>query len=238
MISTEIPPWPYVIRRSLRARYIKIKLCLGKPIEVVYPRHANKNQALEFLLEKRHWIEKQTRYIESLKNTTANTLPTQLVFPSLNETWVLNYQQPVTQSNNTVSQRPGKLLIKTTDGTDKSAIDSLKRWLKQHAQRYLEPQFNQIVHNSALKSQSLSWRCQKTRWGSCNQNGAINLNIKLLFLPAQLIRYVMLHELCHTKHMHHNRAFWHCLQQHLPDARALDHTLTCYPIHTLQWLHP
>jgi predicted metal-dependent hydrolase len=238
MIATEPLPWPYVLRRSLRARYLKIQLTLGKPIEVIYPRRANKRDALQFLHEKRYWIEQQTPYLDSLTNTTPNQLPEQFVFPSLNEAWQLEYQHPMTQKQTTVSQRPNRLIIKATDDTHHTSIQALKRWLKQHAQRHLEPQFIQLAHDSALTSQSLSWRCQKTRWGSCNQNGAINLNIKLLFLPAPLIRYVMLHELSHTKHMHHNRAFWHCLQQHLPDARALDHTLTRYPIHTLQWLHP
>ena len=56
--------------------------------------------------------------------------------------------------------------------------------------------------------QRLSIRAQKTRWGSCSHQKNINLNCKLLFMPEEVVKYVMIHELCHTIEMNHSSRFW------------------------------
>jgi hypothetical protein len=53
-----------------------------------------------------------------------------------------------------------------------------------------------------------SFRCQKTRWGSCSGKDNISLNINIAFLPEELQDYVILHELVHTKIKNHGRKFW------------------------------
>jgi len=71
----------------------------------------------------------------------------------------------------------------------------------------------------------VSVRLQKTRWGSCSTQGAISLNAKLLFLPVDVVNYVLIHELCHTVHHNHSADFWLLVQEHLPQAKALRRTL-------------
>ena len=53
-----------------------------------------------------------------------------------------------------------------------------------------------------------TFRCQKTRWGSCSSLNNINLNINIAFLPAHLQDYILLHELCHIRHKNHGKKFW------------------------------
>jgi predicted metal-dependent hydrolase len=60
-------------------------------------------------------------------------------------------------------------------------------------------------------------RSQRTLWGSCSRRNSISLNARLLLLPPDLVRYVMIHELVHIRHPNHSRAFWQAVAVHVPD---------------------
>ena len=60
-------------------------------------------------------------------------------------------------------------------------------------------------------------RCQRSRWGSCSDKGNLNFNCLLMLLPAQVIDSVVVHELCHRKHMNHSAAFYAQVKRMFPD---------------------
>ncbi len=62
-------------------------------------------------------------------------------------------------------------------------------------------------------------------WGSCSSLGNLNFSYKLLFLPAALRDYVVVHELCHLKELNHSSAFWDLVGECIPDYRELRATL-------------
>ena len=82
------------------------------------------------------------------------------------------------------------------------------------------------IHN--FHYNRISIRKQKTRWGSCSTKNNINLNANLLHLPSELIDYVLLHELVHTKVKNHGEGFWKELDTVVPNARQVDQRLKNY----------
>lgn len=83
---------------------------------------------------------------------------------------------------------------------------------------------DRIQHFNAfyqLEYHRLTIRNQKTRWGSCSSNKTLSFNCKLCLLPPALIDYVVVHEICHLKHMDHSVKFWSLVERQIPNHRSL-----------------
>ncbi len=66
----------------------------------------------------------------------------------------------------------------------------------------------------------LKYRWMQKRWGSCDKNGQIHLNLELIKAPKKCIEYVIIHEICHLAHLNHSMAFYQLLDKNYPDWRA------------------
>ena len=62
-------------------------------------------------------------------------------------------------------------------------------------------------------------RHQKTRWGSCSSQGNLNFNCLLMLFPLEVLDSVVVHELCHRKHMNHSAAFYNEIEKVFPEYR-------------------
>ena len=91
------------------------------------------------------------------------------------------------------------------------------RALAQQAKTYMPPLIATWAKRIGVTYGQITIRNQRTRWGSCSSKGNLNFNCMLMLAPSTVIEYVIVHELCHRKHMDHSPAFWALVQQHLPD---------------------
>ena len=103
--------------------------------------------------------------------------------------------------------------------TSQNSDDNLKNTI--NAEIMLENKVNELSTKFGFLYNRLSFRSQKTRWGSCSAKNNISLNIKLVNLPEELIEYVILHELVHTKIKNHQEEFWNELGKYVENPRAL-----------------
>lgn len=101
--------------------------------------------------------------------------------------------------------------------------------LKMEAVKYLPAMTQSLSEKFGFSYSRISFRNNKTRWGSCSRDNRINLNIHLMRLPLHLREYIILHELCHTVFKNHQKSFWQLLDK-ITGARAriLDKELNAY----------
>tara|TARA_B100002051_G_C16675363_1_gene606807 strand:- start:479 stop:1027 length:549 start_codon:yes stop_codon:yes gene_type:complete len=99
---------------------------------------------------------------------------------------------------------------------------------KENARQLLTKRLYELAQKYDFQYNKVSIRSQKTRWGSCSSKNNISLNKKLLHLPNDLIDYILLHELVHTRVKNHSKDFWNELETVVPNARSIDKQLREY----------
>ncbi len=85
----------------------------------------------------------------------------------------------------------------------------------------LTAQLNNLAERYGFSYNRVFIRNQKTRWGSCSLKNNINLNVNLVRLPGELLDYVLIHELVHTRIKNHSKRFWAELDKYVGQAKLM-----------------
>lgn len=102
-----------------------------------------------------------------------------------------------------------------------AAVQGGIRALKKEARQLLPRRLKLLADTHGYTFSSVAVKQLKGRWGSCSERQDIVLNCFLMQLPWELIDYVLLHELAHTKVMAHGTLFWEEMERTLPDVKQL-----------------
>jgi predicted metal-dependent hydrolase len=90
---------------------------------------------------------------------------------------------------------------------------------RKMARAYLSRRLEQLARLNGFKFKKFRLSSARTRWGSCSARGTISLSWRLIMAPPNIIDYVIIHELAHTKEKNHSRAFWALVTQYVPDHK-------------------
>jgi predicted metal-dependent hydrolase len=220
------------LRRSKKAWHISIRVSPVEGVHVVIPWSCAARHAVAFLEEKRGWItNQQKKILHKLKNELPKERPENFHLLLTNKSWLILFTD-ADQPFKLKQQYPDLLTISGCASTSTTWIRCLEKWLVKEAKKLLPNMLETCAKQMSLRVKKVAIRCQKTRWGSCSANGTISLNAKLLFFPEHLVRYILIHELCHLIHHNHGPNFWKMLEKYEPsyrervkEVRALQTTL-------------
>ena len=208
---------PYRIRRSDRARHARI-LVGGDGIEVVLPRRFPLRQVEPFVEEKRPWIE---RTLRRMRESEAEFPPARLEdggeLPYLGERLALAVRVESGRSRPHVARRADGLSVALPRGGSLRA--ALEGWYRRRAREEVSSRLDAAVARAGASYESLQIRGQRTRWASCSSSGAMSFNWRLLLAPAEIVDYVVEHEVAHLQVHNHSRRFWDLLASRCPSWR-------------------
>ena len=219
----------YTVKESQRAKYARLKLSLRDGLVVIVPKGFDQDRIPGLLEKKKHWLEKATERIETQRKffepEPPDALPERLTLRGIGEEWMVDLR-PTKSPHVTAVERSGNRLLVYGDTDNIEACKgALRRWLNRKTHEYLEPWLLRLADEKSFAVNRVLVKSQKTRWAGCSNLKTISLNLKLLFTTEELIRYVLIHELCHTEHLNHSREFWALLEHHDPDFRRKDEKL-------------
>lgn len=219
--TEDLLPGGWRVRTSGRARNISIQVFANGGVEVVVPKRARAPDIAAFVTEHRDWIDR-TR--DKLNSDPARfvAVPESIPLPLLGRELLVEF----TESQRSASrERSGRLRISAPRQHAEDCWPVLKRWLLATARANLPDRVAARARMIGVEPQRLQFRLQRTRWGSCSARGTVSLNAALLLLPAVQADYVIVHELCHLRHLNHSKRFWKLVERHVPGCRELDRAL-------------
>lgn len=208
---------PYKVIRSRRRKTAQITI-KAEAVEVRVPDKTSDRWIMELLDLRKEWVQKkwQIAYGNAQK-FCLKTIKGQR-FPYLGAEYVLDWY---VGDRNQVSIVADNLLVELSPRSKKAQEEQVKKllteWFRKQAGLVLKERMEYWQNEMGLYSNKLIIKGFKRRWGSCSSLGEVTLNWKLVFMPYEIMDYVVIHELAHLVHHNHGHEFWKLVAEFCPD---------------------
>jgi predicted metal-dependent hydrolase len=198
----------YTIRRSTRARRVRVAVDPHAGVQVTLPARAREREAALAVAELAPWIERRLAEVRAARDRVA--------VPAGHLPYLGAHLALAPEAGRLRAHRRGDVLH-VPAGEPRPAIE---RWYRRAARAEIAPRLDEAAAALGKAYTKLTIRGQRTRWGSCSTTGAMSFNWRLVLAPEDVLDYVVWHEACHLVVMAHSRSFWSLLERHRPGYRV------------------
>lgn len=189
------------------------------------PKRTRPVEVREFVEAHRDWIEKARASFAAEHPPEPFALPEVVELNGIERRFSVRYEPREGAKTVKYRSQGAAVVLSGRTGDETLCVRALKRWLTKLAKSEYTPRLRALSGLTGNSYRKMHVRGQRTCWGSHSSSGTISLNYCLMFLDPGHLRYVMIHELCHARHMNHSRRFWSLVGQFEPDYRRLDKDL-------------
>lgn len=211
-----------------RLKYIHLNI--NEQGELIVKAPSNSKIQIEQLLHKKQdWIEKAQKKFTQKKGKT-------LTFENNNEElYYLGTPYPLTLLDDKfiklvsieyIPKEEFKLSYNKFNTTE--FLMQIENFYKHKAEEIIIPMVEEQAQIMSLYPTAISFRKTKRQWGSCSSKNRLSFNTGLIKLPLDVIQYVIVHELAHIKHKHHQKSFWKEVERYSPNYKKLEQKLKEY----------
>jgi predicted metal-dependent hydrolase len=211
-------------------RTLEIAVYPDQTVWIIAPEDASLDDIKGKVVKRAKWIVKQKRYFERFDRPNDGF---EYISGETHQYLGRQYRLKVVEIDSSENENV-KLLgqfftIRTHRKEDNRHTEELlNRWYRAHAAKKFNSRFDLCLENLKkynIPRPQLKLRRMEKRWGSYTPSGKVLLNPDLVKHPTYCIDYVIIHELCHTKHPHHDKKFYQLLNTVLPDWQKRKHKL-------------
>ena len=229
---------PYVFKRVARRRHVHILVNDEGTLEVRAPWRFSLRKAREVLRENAAWVldsldTARERLAGRSRLVTGTRLP--LLDGSLRlevrPRAQIDMFECARSSRGRVERRGTALRVSAASLGEEELRALIQRWYRREAATHLTQRVEHYAPQLGVRPPRVTIRGQRTRWGSCSGKGTVSLNWRLMMVPSALADYVVVHELCHLRHMNHSPQFWAMVAGVVPDYRQRRHSLNALQGH-------
>lgn len=197
-------PQNVAVRRSIQAKNISIRIT-HKGAELVLPLKAKAEKGYNFLLSKEYWVR------QKLRRNVISPLKDEDKISILGKSYQIIHTN---SSENQIKLQDNTLEVYCSEVLKKISIEVFLK-------KKLLSEIKIIVENFA-KKHNLTYSNIRimenvTRWGSCSSYGHLAFNWRIVFAPAEVLKYLVAHEMAHLKEMNHSKNFWQLVEDIYPE---------------------
>ncbi|HWH36233.1 MAG TPA: SprT family zinc-dependent metalloprotease [Candidatus Limnocylindrales bacterium] len=213
-------PAAYTIRRSQRARRARLTITAEGDALVVLPVKADERLAAELVARHGRWLLRHQSRIRGQRTALAARPAVGLgrtIMLRGCETRIVVLEAPTSRPTVRHDAAAGALLVEGRDAAAQAAR-LVERWLRSEARRQLAAAIAVRGAQMGFWPNRLTVRDQRTRWGSASRRGTLSFSWRLVMCPAEVLDYVVVHELAHLRWAGHGPRFWALVRRHVPRA--------------------
>lgn len=206
----------YTLKRRKRMRNIRVRVEPTAEVVVTAPWGIPKSMIMSFVLRQSQWIEKQQAWVRNLDNENSVVNWQRGWISIKGKRYIIKYNPAI---DTRVKLGQEYLSVKPVTLFKSHIPRTVWRWLKQQAERDIEERVRRWSEKMKVSPIKISFRQQKSRWGSCNRRGHLSFNWRLIHFAEEVIDYVVVHELAHLIQANHSKKFWQVVERYNPDYK-------------------
>ncbi len=210
---------PYKVIKSKR-KTISIIIRPTKEVIVRAPKQISSEQIRNIVKSKGNWIVKKLSDMPDIMIPVEKDYTNGDKILYRGKEYIIKIINTVGINKSTIEIKENEIIVVRKIKEKKKTRELLLEWYKNNTRSlvkeriaYYMPQINKPIGTIRIKS-------QRKRWGSCSSKGNLNFNWKIVMMPDEMSDYIIVHELCHLKHLNHSRHFWESVERILPDYKV------------------
>ncbi|MEP7361213.1 MAG: SprT family zinc-dependent metalloprotease [Chloroflexota bacterium] len=193
-----VEPRPeFVIRRSPKARRVRLQFTDDGEALIVMPLRAAEREATDLFNKHRDWVARQRAKFEERRIKLAT--------------------RPSVAAGRVLRINGAARVVRIANAAQREALE---KQLRKEAREVLAGRITVRAAEMEVKPGTVAVRDQKSRWGSASPSGGLSFSWRLILAPPDVLDYVVVHELAHLRWGGHGKRFWHLVEKHYGDHRA------------------